>query len=311
MLASIGRLPNLTHLRYFLAVGETLNFREASERLNVAQPAVTRAIQLLESEVGYRLLERTTRRVALTPAGAHLLKEASVALAHLAAAVRDAKQYDLGTAGELTIGYAGIAPVSASTFAAEFRNAYPEARVVMYMRTSQECSTLLQAGHIDVAFMLTAACSSALTHHIVRHHRFVVVMSKEHPLAQRATLELRELSEVDFILGGQSRMRIFASLVDAVCRNAGFAPRVVDEANDTTLMMQLVAQGRGVTLYSPEFVSSLPPGVVAVPLVDEAATYDVSIAWSARRETPLVKKFAELVSRSAADDSSQDQQSIG
>jgi DNA-binding transcriptional LysR family regulator len=51
MLASIGRLPNLTHLRYFLAVGEILNFRQASERLNVAQPAVTRAIQLLESEL--------------------------------------------------------------------------------------------------------------------------------------------------------------------------------------------------------------------------------------------------------------------
>jgi DNA-binding transcriptional LysR family regulator len=299
MLASIGRLPNLTHLRYFLAVGEILNFRQASERLNVAQPAVTRAIQLLESELGYRLLERTTRRVSLTPAGAHLLKEGNVALAHLAAAVRDAKQYDLGTVGELTIGYAGLVSVSASSSAAAFRNAYPEARVVMYMRTSEECSTLLQAGHLDVAFMLSAACSGALTHRIVRHQRFVVLMSKEHPLAHRASLELSELSEVEFVMGGQSRMKIFASLIDAVCRNVGFAPKVVDEANDTALLMQLVAQGRGITLYGPEICSSLPPGIVAVPLVDEAAAYDVSIAWSTQRETPLVKKFVELVGSSA------------
>jgi DNA-binding transcriptional LysR family regulator len=301
VLASIGRLPNLTHLRYFLAVGETLSFRQASEHLNVAQPAVTRAVQLLESEVGYRLLERTTRRVSLTPAGAHLFKEANAALAHLAAGVRDAKQYDLGTVGELAIAYAGVAPASASSFAAEFRRAYPEARVVMYMRTSQECSTLLQAGQIDVAFMLTAACSDALSHCIVRRHRFVAVLSKDHPLAERTTLALSELSDSEFVMGGQSRMRIFASLVDAACRNAGFPPKVVDEANDTTLLMQLVAQGRGVTLYGPEIVTSLPPGVVVVPLVDEAAAYDISIAWSARRETPLVKKFVELVSASARD----------
>lgn len=301
MLASIGRLPNLTHLRYFLAVGETLNFRKASERLNVAQPAVTRAIQLLESEVGYSLLERTTRHVSLTPAGAHLLKEANAALAHLAAAVRDAKQYDLGTVGELTIGYAGLVSASASSFAAAFRNEYPEARVVMYMRTSEECSALLQAGQLDVAFMLSAACSGALTHCIVRHQQFVVLMSKEHPLAHRAALELSELSEVEFVMGGQSRMKIFASLIDAVCRNAGFEPKVVDEANDTALLMQLVAQGRGITLYGPEIRSGLPPGIVVVPLIGETAAYDVSIAWATQRETPLVKKFVELVSRSAGD----------
>jgi DNA-binding transcriptional LysR family regulator len=169
----------------------------------------------------------------------------------------------------------------------------------MYMRTSEECSTLLQAGHLDVAFMLSAACSGALTHRIVRHQRFVVLMSKEHPLAHRASLELSELSEVEFVMGGLSRMKIFASLIDAVCRNVGFAPKVVDEANDTALLMQLVAQGRGITLYGPEICSSLPPGIVAVPLVDEAAAYDVSIAWSTQRETPLVKKFVELVGSSA------------
>jgi len=98
VLASIGRLPNLTHLRSFLAVGKCLNYREAAARLHMAQFAVTRAIQLLEDELGYRLLERTTRPVALTPAGAHLLSEAQVALSRLATAVRDAKLYHLGTA---------------------------------------------------------------------------------------------------------------------------------------------------------------------------------------------------------------------
>jgi len=301
VLVSIARLPNLTHLRYFLAVCETLNFREASERLHVAQPAVTRAIQMLESELGYRLFERTTRRVSLTPAGAHLFREANAALAQLTAAVRDAKQYELGTAGELPIGYAGVASGSAASFGARFRDAYPEARVVMYMRTSEECSTLLQAGQLDVAFMLTAACHSALRHRVVLHERFVVLMAKGHPLSSRAALSLCDLSDHEFVMGGQSRLKIFASLIDDVCRSAGFLPKVVEEANDTALLMQLVVLGRGITLYGSEIVANLPAGLAVVPLVDEGAAFDVSVAWSARRETPLVTKFVELVSGAAVD----------
>jgi len=294
-MASIGRLPNLTHLRYFLAVGECLNYREAAARLHVAQPAVTRAIQLLEDELGYRLLERTTRRVTLTPAGAHLLAEAQLALAKLATAVRDAKLYHLGTAGELSVGYAGIAADFASSVAARFRDVYPDARVVMYMRTSEECSTLLEAGHLDVAFILAAACRGAFRHRVVKHDRFVVLMREDHPLAQRDALRLAELADCEFVLGGLSRLKILNTLVHEVCTRAGFLPKIAEEANDSALLMQLVAKGRGITLYGSEIMDRLPPGLAALPLQDESAAFDVSVAWSARRETPLVQKFVEAV----------------
>lgn len=294
-MASIGRLPNLTHLRYFLAVADCLSFRQASERLSIAQPAVTRAVQLLESELGYRLLERSTRRVSLTPAGEYLRGQAQLALVNLSAAVHDARQYDMGVAGELAIGYAGIAPMLATSCATNFRSMHPDTRLVMYMRTSDECSTLLQAGHLDVAFILSAACSSPLRHRVVRRHQFVAVMAATNPLSNRQTLQLCELAESNFIMGGQSRIRLFATLVERACRDAGFSPKVVDEANDTTLMMQLVAEGRGVTLYSPEFVSQLPPGLKAIPTIDEFAGYEVSVAWSAQRETPSVMRFVDSV----------------
>lgn len=295
MLALIGRLPNLTHVRYFLAVCENMSFRQASEQLHIAQPAVTRAVQLLEAEVGYKLLDRTTRRVALTPAGAHLRKEAGQALAHLAAAIRDARQFDMGNVGELTVAYAGIASSFSMNCVTEFRSAYPDAHVITFMRTSEECSTLLEAGHIDVAFMLTSACPGHLLHRSVLRQDFVAVMPEAHPLSGRDSLRLAELADCGFILGGQSRMRVFASLVERACQQAGFSPKVVGEANDTALLLHLVAQGRGVTLFSPDVSAILPAGVKIVPLKQGEATIDLSLAWSPRRETPLVKKFLEHV----------------
>ena len=73
--------PELRHLRYFVAVAEELSYTRASERLHVAQPALSTAIRELETELGVQLLERTTRNVALTPAGALLLERARATLA--------------------------------------------------------------------------------------------------------------------------------------------------------------------------------------------------------------------------------------
>jgi DNA-binding transcriptional LysR family regulator len=298
LLLSVGRLPNLTHLRYFLAVGECLSFREAATRLNVAQPAVTRAIQLLESEVGYPLLERTTRRVAFTAAGQHLFTEATLALGHLAAAVRDAKQFELGTAGELVVAYSGLAAALAPSAAARFRRAYPEAAVVMYVRSSEESVAMLASGQLDLAFMLSAACQGEIRHRVLQRESFVVLMPKYHPLSGSAELPLKDLAGFPFVVGGQSRLsrlRVFGALLDSVCATAGFRPNVAEEANDAPMLMELVGLGRGITLYGSQITSALPPGVVAVPVADKAVGFDLSIAWSSRRETPLVLKFVELM----------------
>src|SRR4051812_45154916 len=99
----------LRHLRYFVAVAEELNYRKASERLRVAQPALSSQIKDLEFDVGVRLLDRDTGGVRLTDAGAAFLEEARLILAHAEQAVAVARGAAKGRGGRATVGF--FAPI--------------------------------------------------------------------------------------------------------------------------------------------------------------------------------------------------------
>ena len=288
----MNRVPDLGRLRCFVAVADTLSFREAAQRLNIAQPAVSRAVQQLETELGFKLFERTTRRVTPTPAGLALAREAAEALKALQRAVRQATQIAAGDAGELVIGYSAQAthgPMAEIIIG--FRNAYPGADVSLYSLSSQEQLPALESGRIDLGFLLSAACKPPLRHVVVAHERFVLLVARQHPLAQRSSVALKELVTTPFVLGTPKRWQTFRQLVANACLAAGFVPAVAEEADDVPLLLQLVSLGRGVTLYGSAIVPMLQPDIVAIPIDDRQAGFDLSIAWRADRQTRLVGEF--------------------
>ncbi|MGL4291162.1 MAG: LysR family transcriptional regulator [Phreatobacter sp.] len=288
----MNRLPDLSRLRYFVAVAEALSFREAAGRLNVAQPAVSRAVQQLEAEIGFKLFERTTRRVTLTPAGAVLAREANAALQQLQRAVRDASQVAAGDAGELVIGYSAQATHGPmAEIIIRFRSAYPNAQVSLYSLSSQEQLPAIEAGTIDLGFLLSAACKPPLRHVVVARQRFVVLVSRQNPLAKHASVSLRELAGTPFVIGTPKRWLSFRGLITNVCLGAGFVPDIAEEADDVPLLLQLVSLGRGVTLYGSAITPMLQPDIVAVPISDEHAGFDISIAWHESRQTRLATEF--------------------
>ncbi len=295
------RLPDLARLRYFLCVAETLNFREAADRLHVAQPAISRAVQRLEAELGYRLLDRTTRRVALTPAGVLVAAGATTAFGQLHRALREAEQVQAGRAGEVTVGYGSQAANGVMLDAVvAFRSAFPGVRVGLYLLSSDEQLAALASGRIDLGFLLTASCGGGLAHLVVARERFVVLVPGDHRLAGQASVRLKALAGLPFVLGTAKRWGTFRLVVERAFDKAGVQPRVVEEADDASLLLQLVALGRGVTLYGSAIVPSLPPGIRAVPVADRHAGFDVSLAWNETRRTPLMQRFIDVARPVAA-----------
>lgn len=285
---------DLTQLRYFLTVAETLNFRRAAEQLNVAQPAVSRAVQQFENRLGFALLHRTTRRVTLTTAGASLAKQAGNAMQQLEQAVRNAKQIATGNAGEIILGYSaqtanGVMP----ELVVRFRTAFPDAQVGLYSLASDEQVGALQSGRIDIGFMLTDACKAPLEHMTIASERFVVLLSKYHPLAKRASVNVADLASVPFVMGTPKRWATFRSLIDNVCLKAGFLPVVREETDDVPVLFQLLSLQRGVTLYGASIVPSLPPDLKAIPIKDAFASFNLGVAWR-REPPPLVTAFIEV-----------------
>ena len=179
----------------------------------------------------------------------------------------------------------------------EFRNSFPPASISLYQMASHEQLQAIENGQVDLGFMLSAACKSPLSHLRVATERFVLLVSRYHPLSGRGSVALHEVKDAQFVMGTNKRWETFRSLVNNACLSAGFLPTIVEEADDVPILLQLVSLQRGVTLYGSAITSTLPRDVIAIPVSDSHASFDIGIAWDGRRETPLVGEFIKFVER--------------
>jgi DNA-binding transcriptional LysR family regulator len=155
-------MPELRHLRYFIAVAEELNFSRAARRLHMAQPPLSVAIKNLEGELGVSLLERSTREVRLTPAGEAFLERARHAVTEADAAVDAAKRAATGAFGTLRVGYNWGArfetlPVLGQAFNAE----RPDVELLCEELRPSRMGAALRDGTITLRWRFSLTCATA------------------------------------------------------------------------------------------------------------------------------------------------------
>src|SRR5213082_56494 len=145
----------LRHLRYFLAVGEALNFTRAAAQLRVAQPALSRQVQELEDEIGVYLLGRNSRGVALTAEGKLFLEEVRELLKRAEESVEKVRALARGEYGELHVGYAPSAAVEILPPAlAAFQKAAPRVKLTLHDLSSDELIAGLRNAALELAIMI-------------------------------------------------------------------------------------------------------------------------------------------------------------
>ncbi|HEY0812244.1 MAG TPA: LysR family transcriptional regulator [Pseudonocardia sp.] len=266
-------------LRYFVAVAEELHFGRAAERLGIAQPPLSRAIQQLERRLGVTLLQRSSRAVALTDAGAVLLVEGRAALDAVEAAGRRARRAALAAAGApglVLVTKAG----AAIELLAKLLDAYaaePDAvSVDVLLCGPGEQGTLLRDGRADVA-LLHRPFDSVLgldTEELSTEGQ-VVVLPAGHPLTSRTQLRLADVTASDLPLPRWPRP-------DGTYPD-GPGPQV----RDKTQLLQLIALGRTAAVLPESARPQLRDDLAAVPLVDALPVTTV-IAWPPHsRSRPL------------------------
>src|SRR3954465_4314316 len=254
----------LRHLRYFLAIAAERHFTRAARRLGIAQPPLSQQIRQLEEEVGTPLFTRTPRGVTLTPAGEAFLPHADAALraAHRARiAARRVRHGDLGT---IRIGFTSAASLNPLVPAAisAFRQAYPDVELRLVVQATTALPAQLSQDVIDAAFARpTSTERESLRAIPLPDERLWIALPAAHALATRKRLRLGELGTEPFILYPRANGSLLYDAIIAACQNAGFSPRVIQEAPQMASMVSLVAAGVGVTLV-PESVCQLRPAGV-------------------------------------------------
>ncbi len=284
----------LQQFRYFIAVAEELHFRRAAERVNLSQPALSRAISRMEEAVGAALFDRNNRSVALTPAGARLLDGCTAALAVLDGAVEQARKLHTGERGRLTIGYTDFAIAGRlPQIVQAFRNAHPEIAIDAVHGCTRAQFADLEAGKLDIGFVTGPVPRRGYGSVPVQHDRFVVVLPDTHPLADRAAVDLADLADEPFVLGELPSWEHFHAHLFDLCRTAGFEPAVVQYASNSEGIFGLIACGMGVSIQVECLENYFRKGVVFRPLRHCAKTVPTLAAWRDDTVAPLKARFIE------------------
>jgi DNA-binding transcriptional LysR family regulator len=287
---------DLRQLRYLVALAEELNFTRAAAAEHVAQPALSQQIRRLEEEVGVGLVERTTRKVALTEAGELLAVRARRILAELAIAREELEALRGVDVGHVTIGAIHtMGPIDLSLALATFHEAHPGVALTVREQHSEECAEQLRADELDLAFLSVTERveSHELALHQLISEELMVLLPREHALAGRSRVRMAELAHEDFISFRQgARLR---ELLFAAGRDAQFEPRVTLESNEAQRIRALVSRGLGVAIL-PRSDATVPDAdIVAAPIVEPVLRRDITLAWRAgRRQSPATAAFLEL-----------------
>src|SRR5580704_4097269 len=223
----------LRHLRYFVAVGEEQHYGRAARRLRVAQPALSRQIQDLEEEVGFKLFERLPRGVKLSAAGKLFLEDARRILQEVSDAAARAARVARGLTGTLRIGFTenaswgGVVPESFR----RFREQQPDAVLQLQPAASLEQLDAIRSGHLDAGFVnFMPKADPELDHIDVAVQQVALATPKRHPLARLKELRLRDLADAAFVWFPRRASPAFYDQMMDVCYRGGLkSPRIVQE----------------------------------------------------------------------------------
>ena len=291
----------LRHLRYFVAVAEELHFGRAAARLHIAQPPLSQQILRLERELGVELLRRNRRSVQLTDAGRLLLEHAKPLLAQADHLERLLRQAAAGEVGRLAVGFVGSASYETlPRILRAFRDRYPNVELRLEELTTVGQVAALLAGRIDVGLVRPPVGDESLELTPLVEERLVAALPDSHRLARRRRVPVAALADEAFVLVPR---RLGTGLYDdvlGVCREAGFSPHVVQEANEMQTIVSLVSAGIGVSLVPESVETFSPPRVAYRPLSGPNASLEIALAHRRSDRSPLVESFREVAATAFA-----------
>ncbi|MER5633037.1 hydrogen peroxide-inducible genes activator [Streptomyces nitrosporeus] len=241
--------PSLSQLRAFVAVAEHLHFRDAAAAIGMSQPALSGAVSALEVALGVQLLERTTRKVLLSPAGERLAVRAGAVLEALAELMEEAEAVRAPFTGVLRLGVIPtVAPYLLPTVLTLVHDRYPELDLQVHEEQTSSLLDGLGAGRLDLLLLAVPLGVSGVTELPLFDEDFVLVMERGNRLGGRGDIPRDALQDLPLLLLDEGHCLRDQAL--DICREAGRtegAPVTTTAAGLSTLV-QLVAGGLGVTL---------------------------------------------------------------
>jgi len=281
---------DMRHLRCFVAVSEELHFGRAAERLHLTQPPVSLAIKELEEELGVTLLERTSRRIALTRAGEDALRDARAVLAAADTLRKRALEAAQGLMGSLSLGFISLPAYSfLPPMLHAFTEDYQRVNVSLLEGTTDQIIHDVESGRLDVGLVFrTPDLPAALNSRLVHTEPLLVALPASHPLAGGTRIALEKLSNERFLGFERHQGPMMFDAIVATCMRHGFSPKLFP-ARQMHTIVSLVSGGIGVALVPGSVQALHREGVVYRSMKGEKTIVETVAIWRKSDDSPQVK----------------------
>lgn len=286
----------LRQLRYFVAVAEERSFGRAARRLRLSQPPLSMQIKGLEEELGVKLLERSTRRVALTDAGRAFLEKAREILDGVEEARAEAGGADAGLRGRLEVGFISSATLSLLPQAIRlFRERFAGVELELKELTSAQQVEALYEGEILAGLVRLPLRAAGIRFEPVLEEPLVVALPSGHHLEKLERVPLEAVVDLPLIFFTRQLIPGFHAQIVELFGRVGAFPNVVQHAVHLQTIVGLVASGLGIALLPGSAERVRREGVVYRPLDADDATSWLGLAWVEGNDLLLVKNFVDTV----------------
>lgn len=281
-------------LRSLLAVHESKSFSAAARQLGCSQPAVSQAVQRLETELGMKLFERHTRGIRTTAAGSILVRAASESLSTLDHTLQRFAELRAGRSGSLVVTTGGTTVQHFMRGAIkQFRRAFPAIKLQFRSAASSaECIELLFREPIDLAFVTIGDAIEGIVHEPLLELDYVLLTQRDDPLAKRKSVRLEQLhgrEHIGLVEATTSRSQLSAALA-----RRGVALETSMTVGDWDTAIQLVELGLGSTIV-PSWYAPAPGSRSATVAIPIAQLPPSRVGWAVRESHELLTPAREFM----------------
>ncbi len=285
----------LRHLHYFIAVAEELHFSRAAERLHISQPPLSQQIRDLEEELGVKLFERTKRQVHLTEAGNVFLEHSYLVLAQLEQAIEATQRIGRGEVGRLAIGFVDSAMYTVlPEILRSFREQFPAIELRLHELTTAQQIQALYDKQVDVGIVRSAISEPGLSVECLLPESLVLALPETHPLSAQTQVSLSALADESFILFPAKMGPVFYEQMITIFQQAGFHPKVAQEAVQMQTIIGLVEAGLGIAIVPASLQNFHRSGVIYRPLQEHLSDTGLYLTWRQHDSSSVIGAFLSL-----------------
>ncbi|MFC7368502.1 LysR family transcriptional regulator [Vreelandella zhaodongensis] len=286
-------------LRYFIAVVESGSLSAASQRVHVAQPALTRQIRLLEENLATQLFNRHARGMRLTVAGQVLYEEALELLDRREKLKARLSAIGQGAIGKVSLGvtmmHLWLPQVAA--LLGDYRKRFPRVTFEISPLLSGSQLEWLRQGRLDAGILyLGETTNPGLGTQLIHLDHLVLAVPEGSGWADNPPQCLAELEEEDFIRGFRSASPIYYDYIQEHFQRLGFNPRVVQYGADNITILSMVAAGLGSAILPSDACHHPLPGIRVLTLPElDVCDMPLWFAWRKESDSPALHNLIELV----------------